>query len=68
MIRSCGSCANYGPDDDTCRRDPPVRLPRTFAPSATAESRVRDEHILWGWPKVAEFDWCGRYKRRTDDD
>ena len=61
---TCGSCFYFGQVSETCHHSPPVRLPRTFAPSATPENRVRDERILWGWPKVAEFDWCGAWRTK----
>ena len=61
----CKNCGYYESVDETCRHDPPVRLPRAFAADATPGARVRDERILWGWPKVAEFDWCGAWRGRS---
>lgn len=47
-----------------CHLHPPVRLPRKFAGDATAESRVRQEELIWGWPVVEFDDWCGQFKER----
>ena len=44
-----------------CRAAPPVRLPREFAPGATAEARQRVETVRWGWPAVKDTDSCGHW-------
>ncbi|MGY4224432.1 hypothetical protein ACVMIH_001793 [Bradyrhizobium sp. USDA 4503] len=56
---NCTTCKFYR--NDTCRRSPPVRLPRKFDPDASAGNRVRDESLIWGWPVVQPTDWCGEY-------
>lgn len=78
--RSCGTCLCFDrferPADTSgrpaasgrglCRLDPPLRLPREFAPEASAGSRVRKEDIRWGWPEVEEADYCvSGFTRRT---
>jgi len=64
--RRCFDCDHYAADPGECRRHPPVRLPRQFAPQATAASRERDEHLIWGWPTVGEDDWCGEYEPNNE--
>ncbi|MCK1577891.1 hypothetical protein [Bradyrhizobium sp. 174] len=59
MIPSCATCKFYSVE--TCRRSPPVRLPRKFDTAATAGNRVRDEGLIWGWPAVRPTDWCGEH-------
>jgi hypothetical protein len=61
MKNTCASCRYYEPNHGECRLQPPVRLPRRFADDATAGNRVRDEEVLWGWPKVKSNDWCGHF-------
>ena len=63
--RRCFDCHYYSLPGE-CRRHPPVRLPRQFAPAATATSRVRDEALIWGWPAVDEDGWCGEYVPHKD--
>lgn len=57
--RRCASCKFFC--EATCRKSPPVRLPRQFHADATATTRTRDETLLWGWPHVLPSDWCGEY-------
>lgn len=57
----CSECLFYETRDSTCRFNPPARLPRQFDSTATANNRKRDETIIWGWPVVEIFDWCGRW-------
>ncbi|MGR4927374.1 hypothetical protein ACIPUD_11260 [Bradyrhizobium sp. CAR08] len=59
MIHSCTTCKFYSAE--TCRRSPPVRLPRKFDTAATAGNRVREEALIWGWPAVRPTDWCGEH-------
>lgn len=58
---TCGTCRFRVGDE--CRKSPPVRLPRKFDGSATSGNRVRDEGLLWGWPKIELTDWCGEFVR-----
>lgn len=60
--RKCDTCNFFNRETSECRRSAPVRLPRKFAYGATAGSRVREEELLWGWPKVRPNDWCGDYE------
>lgn len=55
----CSDCVFFRAD--TCRRAPPVRLPRRFDATATSGNRVRQEEITWGWPAVSVSDWCGSF-------
>lgn len=65
-IRCCGSCRFFMAATEECRHSPPIRLPRRFSPDATAESRTRDEQLLFGWPRVQSHDWCGAYAYEMD--
>lgn len=65
---TCKACKFYEASDSTCRINPPVRLPRKFESSATAGNRVREETLIWGWPAVDKYDWCGRWhSKRTPE-
>lgn len=55
----CWNCGFYSQRTKECRAAPPVRLPRQFTPDATAGNRVRDEALIWGWPRTKPDDWCG---------
>jgi hypothetical protein len=63
----CKNCKFYNPIYDAekgeCRKDSPVRLPRKFAGHATPGDRVRDEELIWGWPRVEPIEWCGKFKK-----
>lgn len=58
---TCFRCKFYERDGSTCRINPPVRLPRKFSETATAGNRVREETLIWGWPAISKFDWCGQW-------
>jgi len=60
---TCKACKFYEASDSTCRINPPVRLPRKFDANATAGNRVREEALIWGWPSVDRYDWCGQWRR-----
>ena len=62
MKGDCKTCKYYCDDKKECRRLPPIRLPRKFSATATEANRIRDEELLFGWPKVEPNDWCGEYK------
>ncbi len=55
---ACYRCVAFNRNDSTCHLHPPVRLPRKFDQSATSGNRVRDEELIWGWPKVLGTAWC----------
>lgn len=59
MKACCHNCRFFVAD--TCRKSPPVRLPRRFDSTATAGNRVREEALLWGWPQVPVDGWCGEW-------
>jgi hypothetical protein len=61
---TCETCIFRAGDE--CRKSPPVRLPRKFSGSATSGNRVRDEALLWGWPKIERTDWCGEFVGTAD--
>lgn len=65
-VKECGGCHFFR--EQTCRHDPPVRLPRKFDDKATAGNRVRLENLEWGWPHVNSTDWCGKWKWEGDED
>jgi len=58
----CTTCVFYDAEVFECHRHAPVRLPRRFSNDATAGNRVRDESLIWGWPKTGPHDWCGDWK------
>lgn len=58
---TCRRCQFYEASDSTCRFNPPVRLPRKFSEEATAGNRVREEALIWGWPVIDRYDWCGHW-------
>ena len=58
---SCAKCRFFHLERGECRLNPPARLPRQFASHASEGSRVRDETLIWGFPKVNSSDWCGHY-------
>jgi hypothetical protein len=60
MLEACDNCLFFLRNE--CHLHPPVRLPRKFEKEASASSRIRNEEIIWGWPKTRYDEWCGRYK------
>lgn len=58
----CKNCRFYKSMFEECRLLPRVRLPRQFVEGATPGNRVRDEAILWGYPKHSPDDWCGKWE------
>ena len=63
LVKRCKDCKNFDVQGE-CRRSPPTRLPRQFSPEATPGNRVRDESLIWGWPKVNPNSWCGKFKKK----
>jgi hypothetical protein len=61
----CGNCFFYR--TGSCRKSPPVRLPRRFDTKATEGNRVRDEELIWGWPVVGYKGWCGEHRPGTQE-
>lgn len=57
---ACVGCTYFS--NNECHKSPPVRLPRKFDTQATNAARIRDEALIWGWPKVSNNDWCGEFK------
>jgi hypothetical protein len=60
VLECCDNCHFYGRGE--CHKSPPVRLPRRFDVNATESNRIRNESLLWGWPKVPVTEWCGAYQ------
>jgi hypothetical protein len=58
-FETCYNCRFYMRGE--CHFDPPVRLPRKFDPKASEGNRIRDEELIWGWPKTRDDEWCGKY-------
>jgi hypothetical protein len=63
---ACVQCKFYEASDSTCRFNPPVRLPRKFDTFATAGNRIREETLIWGWPAIDRYDWCGQWAQTKE--